>query len=137
VTYSIHPDAEVELGDAAMYYATHASGLIAAAFLVEFERVRDLLIENQRPSLLVVVVLADTAGSVEIEKFFLLPTADEATKGDVHSLALCTDFGQLHGFSHELFVENNVRAHRTPPYVNAAPVYAADTARESSGLTLA
>jgi plasmid stabilization system protein ParE len=48
VTYSIHPDAEVELGDAALYYATHASGLIAAAFLAEFERVRDLLVENQQ-----------------------------------------------------------------------------------------
>ncbi|MBK7685893.1 MAG: type II toxin-antitoxin system RelE/ParE family toxin [Rhodocyclaceae bacterium] len=44
----IHPDAEAELGDAAVYYATHASSLIAAAFLAEFERVRDLLIENQQ-----------------------------------------------------------------------------------------
>jgi plasmid stabilization system protein ParE len=48
VSYSIHPDAEAELGDAAVYYATHASGLIALAFLAEYERVRDLLIENQR-----------------------------------------------------------------------------------------
>lgn len=30
-----------------MYYATHASRAIAEAFLAEFERVRDLLIENQ------------------------------------------------------------------------------------------
>jgi plasmid stabilization system protein ParE len=44
----IHPDAEAELGDAAVYYATHASRMIAAAFLAEFERVRDLLVENQR-----------------------------------------------------------------------------------------
>jgi len=48
VSYSIHPDAEAELGDAAVYYATHASAMIALAFLAEFERVRDLLIENQR-----------------------------------------------------------------------------------------
>ncbi len=43
--YAIHPDAEAELGDAAMYYATHASGMIAAAFLAEYERVCDLLVE--------------------------------------------------------------------------------------------
>ena len=48
MSYSIHPDAEAELGDAAVYYATHASGLIALAFLAEYERVRDLLIENQQ-----------------------------------------------------------------------------------------
>ena len=48
MSYWIHPDAEVELGDAAVYYATHASGLIALAFLAEYERVRDLLVENQR-----------------------------------------------------------------------------------------
>lgn len=48
VTYSIHPDAEDELADAAVYYATHASSLIAAAFLAEYERVRDLIVENQQ-----------------------------------------------------------------------------------------
>jgi plasmid stabilization system protein ParE len=48
VTHSIHPDAEVELGDAAVYYATHASRLVAEAFLAEYERVRDLIIENQK-----------------------------------------------------------------------------------------
>lgn len=48
MSYWIHPDAEVELGDAAVYYATHASTSIAEAFLVEYERVRDLLIENQQ-----------------------------------------------------------------------------------------
>ena len=48
MSYFIHPDAEAELGDAAVYYATHASEMIALAFLAEFERVRDLLIENQR-----------------------------------------------------------------------------------------
>ena len=48
MSYSIHADAEAELGDAAVYYATHASGMIALAFLAEYERVRDLLIENQQ-----------------------------------------------------------------------------------------
>lgn len=48
MSWSIHPDAEGELGDAAVYYATHASEMIALAFLAEYERVRDLLIENQR-----------------------------------------------------------------------------------------
>ena len=48
MSYSIHPDAEAELGDAAMYYASHASGMIATAFLAEYERVRDLLVENQK-----------------------------------------------------------------------------------------
>lgn len=48
MSYSIHPDAEAELSDAAVYYATHASGMIAAAFLAEYERVRDLLVENQQ-----------------------------------------------------------------------------------------
>lgn len=46
--YSIHPDAEVELGEAAEYYATHASKTIALAFLAEYERIRDLLVENQQ-----------------------------------------------------------------------------------------
>ena len=48
MSYSIHPEAEAELGDAAVYYATHASGMIALAFLAEYERVRDLLVENQK-----------------------------------------------------------------------------------------
>lgn len=47
MTYWLHPDAEVELGDAAVYYAQHASVALADAFLAEFERVRDLLVENQ------------------------------------------------------------------------------------------
>lgn len=47
MSWSIHPEAEAELGDAAVYYATHASQMIALAFLAEFERVRDLLVENQ------------------------------------------------------------------------------------------
>jgi plasmid stabilization system protein ParE len=48
VTHWLHPDAETELGDAAVYYATHASVAIAAAFLAEYERVRDLIVENQQ-----------------------------------------------------------------------------------------
>lgn len=48
MSHWIHPDAETELGDAAVYYATHASIAIAEAFLAEYERVRDLLIENQQ-----------------------------------------------------------------------------------------
>jgi plasmid stabilization system protein ParE len=46
VSWWLHPDAEAELGDAALYYAEHASSAIAQAFLAEFERVRDLLVEN-------------------------------------------------------------------------------------------
>jgi hypothetical protein len=46
VSHWIHPDAEAELGEAALYYAEHASRPIAEAFLAEFERVRDLLVEN-------------------------------------------------------------------------------------------
>jgi toxin ParE1/3/4 len=48
VSYSIHPAAEAELGDAAVYYARHASKMIALAFLAEYERVLDLLVENQK-----------------------------------------------------------------------------------------
>jgi plasmid stabilization system protein ParE len=33
---------------AAVYYAQHASLAVAEAFLAEFERVRDLLVENPR-----------------------------------------------------------------------------------------
>ena len=47
MSHWIHPDAEAELGDAAIYYAIHASRAIAEAFLAEYERVRDLIIENQ------------------------------------------------------------------------------------------
>lgn len=47
MSYWLHPDAEAELGDAAVYYADQASVTVAEAFLAEFERVRDLLIENQ------------------------------------------------------------------------------------------
>ena len=60
MSYWIHPDAEVELGDAAVYYAEHASGMIALAFLAEYERVRDLLIENQQRGHMVKMASAST-----------------------------------------------------------------------------
>jgi toxin ParE1/3/4 len=47
VSYWIHPEAEEELSNAALFYAAEASREIALAFLLEFERVRDLLIWNQ------------------------------------------------------------------------------------------
>lgn len=46
MNYWLHPDAEAELGDAAVYQAGHARRAVAEAFLAEFERVRDLLVEN-------------------------------------------------------------------------------------------
>ena len=48
MSHWLHPEAEAELGDAAVYYATHASPAIAEAFLAEYERVRDLIVENQQ-----------------------------------------------------------------------------------------
>ena len=47
MNYWLHPDAEIELDEAAGYYASHASPALAEAFLVEFERVCDLIVENQ------------------------------------------------------------------------------------------
>ncbi len=47
MSHWLHPAAETELGDAAVYYAEHASLAIAHAFLAEYERVCKLLIENQ------------------------------------------------------------------------------------------
>ena len=44
----LHADAEIELGDAAVYYAEHATPKIAIAFLAEFERVNELLQLNQQ-----------------------------------------------------------------------------------------
>lgn len=44
----LHPDAEKELGDAAEYYLHQANLQVAEAFLAEYERVRDLVIENQK-----------------------------------------------------------------------------------------
>ncbi len=47
MSYWLHPEAEAELGDAAVFYAEHASRRVAEAFLAEFECVLDLLVENQ------------------------------------------------------------------------------------------
>lgn len=48
MTYWLHNEAEAELGDAAVYYAEHASTAIAVAFLDEFARVIELLEANQQ-----------------------------------------------------------------------------------------
>lgn len=48
MSYWLHPEAEAELGDAAVYYAEHANRSIAEAFLEEFERVIALLGGNQQ-----------------------------------------------------------------------------------------
>jgi len=48
VNYWLHPQAQEELGDAAIYLQQHASSAIAQAFLAEFERVCELLVENQQ-----------------------------------------------------------------------------------------
>ncbi len=48
MSYWLHQEAEAELGDAAAYYAEHASRNIAEAFLEEFERVAALLAGNQQ-----------------------------------------------------------------------------------------
>jgi plasmid stabilization system protein ParE len=47
VSYWLHPDAEAELAEAALYYAKHASRSVAEAFLAEFEQACDRLVENQ------------------------------------------------------------------------------------------
>lgn len=48
MSYWLHPEAEAELGNAAVYYAQQASKVIASSFVTEFERVLTLLIANQR-----------------------------------------------------------------------------------------
>ena len=48
MSYWLHEDAELELGDASVYYAQNASGKIAIAFLEEFERVIEILELNQK-----------------------------------------------------------------------------------------
>lgn len=48
MSYELHPAAEAELAGAALYYAREANIRIAQAFLAEFERVAELLVENQR-----------------------------------------------------------------------------------------
>lgn len=46
MNYWLHPEAEAELGQAATYYAEHASKNIALAFLNEFDRVVELIVQN-------------------------------------------------------------------------------------------
>jgi hypothetical protein len=41
MSYWLHPEAEIEFTEAALYYAEHASNIIASAFVTEFERVVD------------------------------------------------------------------------------------------------
>lgn len=48
MSYWLHEEAEAELGNAAVYYAEHASMNIAEAFLEEFERVAALIGTNQQ-----------------------------------------------------------------------------------------
>ena len=48
MSYWLHPGAEAELGEAAVYYKKHASEMIALAFLAEFERVLDLIVTNPK-----------------------------------------------------------------------------------------
>ncbi|HEY2926858.1 type II toxin-antitoxin system RelE/ParE family toxin [Piscinibacter sp.] len=48
MSYWLHPAAEDEFTDAAVYYAEHASSSIADAFVTEFERVIALLQLNQQ-----------------------------------------------------------------------------------------
>jgi len=48
LSYWLHEEAERDLGDAASYYAQHATPKIAISFLAEFERVISLLELNQQ-----------------------------------------------------------------------------------------
>ena len=48
MSYELHPEAEAELTSATLYYAKEASRSIALSFLAEFERVAELVEENQQ-----------------------------------------------------------------------------------------
>ncbi|MEO7150452.1 MAG: type II toxin-antitoxin system RelE/ParE family toxin [Burkholderiaceae bacterium] len=48
MTHWIHPEAEAELEEAALYLAQQASPALAEAFLLEYERVLALLVDNQQ-----------------------------------------------------------------------------------------
>ena len=48
MSYWLHPAAESEFTDAAIYYAEHASKAVAEAFVTEFERVIALVQLNQQ-----------------------------------------------------------------------------------------
>ena len=47
MSYTLHPDAEAELAEAAGHYAAQASPKIAGAFLTEFERIISLAMVYQ------------------------------------------------------------------------------------------
>ena len=44
--YSLHPEVEADLDEAALHLQQHASPMAAAKFLAEFERVANLLVEH-------------------------------------------------------------------------------------------
>lgn len=46
MSHSIHPGAEQDVADAVDFYDQHAGPLVAARFLIEFERVVQLLLEH-------------------------------------------------------------------------------------------
>ena len=48
MSHELHPEAEAELANPALYYAREASKNIALAFLAEFERVAELVEANQQ-----------------------------------------------------------------------------------------
>ena len=56
MSYWLHPEAEAELGNSAVYYAEHANRSIASAFVTEFERV-DLRQPVEAPVVVWVIAL--------------------------------------------------------------------------------
>ena len=48
MSYWLHPAAEAEIAAAARYYAEHASLVIAQANIQEFERVAEIIVNNQQ-----------------------------------------------------------------------------------------
>jgi len=75
VSYWLHPEAEAELADAAVYYAEHASLSVAEAFLAEFERVRDLLIETSFAARMANPVCGSTSSIVSRTRSSTSPTS--------------------------------------------------------------
>ena len=48
MTFSLGPGAESDVADALDFYAGHAGDAVARRFLIEFERVAQLLVEHPR-----------------------------------------------------------------------------------------
>ncbi|HXS19287.1 MAG TPA: type II toxin-antitoxin system RelE/ParE family toxin [Polyangiaceae bacterium] len=46
MSYSLHPEAEQELASASAFYKEQAGLALATAFLAEFERVAEVLVQN-------------------------------------------------------------------------------------------